>query len=255
MKLKYKVALALLVTPTLFIIGKNLNFFTINKIVVKNDGAICLEEGDFVRSLRLLGKNILTAAKIDEKNLLDRYPCVKYFDVQKKLPNELVITAISRQPLARVAEYDLPLDLKEATPSSQTALVDWSIPPSSSPYYIVDDWGVIFNTTESTQSAVLYIANEQIKYGSKLSSEMFNKINLIFKKSAQINEDIQFGKIINDTMLVKTNKKLVFSLSKDIDRQVASLQLILEKAKINGRSVDTIDLRFDKPVVIYGRKL
>jgi hypothetical protein len=39
--------------------------------------------------------------------------------------------------------------------------------------------------------------------------------------------------------------------SKIFLRQVASLQLILHKAKIESALMESVDLRFDRPVVIY----
>jgi len=48
---------------------------------------------------------------------------------------------------------------------------------------------------------------------------------------------------LNDGLLV------YFSSQSEINKQLDSLQLILQRAKIEGRLITTIDLRFDKPVV------
>jgi len=45
------------------------------------------------------------------------------------------------------------------------------------------------------------------------------------------------------------NLTVVFSKEKDLDFQVASLQFILWRAKIEGKAPYFVDLRFDKPVV------
>lgn len=42
-----------------------------------------------------------------------------------------------------------------------------------------------------------------------------------------------------------------FNLEKEVHLQFASLQFILWRAKIEGKNLKTIDLRFDKPVVRY----
>ncbi|MFZ5366433.1 MAG: hypothetical protein ACOZBZ_04080 [Patescibacteria group bacterium] len=47
------------------------------------------------------------------------------------------------------------------------------------------------------------------------------------------------------------NLKVFFSREKDLSGQVASLQLILGRSKIEGKIPLEIDLRFDKPVLIY----
>jgi len=59
-----------------------------------------------------------------------------------------------------------------------------------------------------------------------------------------------------DTDLVITSAQgtiASFSLTKDPDFQLTTLQNILTKAKINKKKVKSIDLRFDKAVVIYGK--
>ena len=43
-------------------------------------------------------------------------------------------------------------------------------------------------------------------------------------------------------------------LKQALQKQVVSLQLILQKAKIDGREIDTVNLYFDKPVVTYGKR-
>jgi len=43
----------------------------------------------------------------------------------------------------------------------------------------------------------------------------------------------------------------LFTLEKEIESQLASLQFILWRAKMEGKSLKTVDLRFDKPVVKY----
>ena len=50
------------------------------------------------------------------------------------------------------------------------------------------------------------------------------------------------------------NPKVFFRLDNEIDLQLASLQLILEKAKIDERILEFIDLRFDKPIVRFAPK-
>lgn len=41
------------------------------------------------------------------------------------------------------------------------------------------------------------------------------------------------------------------STSRDLKLQVASLQLIISRSKIEGRIPKEIDLRFDNPIVVY----
>jgi len=50
---------------------------------------------------------------------------------------------------------------------------------------------------------------------------------------------------------LKSGPVVMFSTIKDPDTQLDSLQLILSQSKIEGRKISRIDLRFDKPVVVY----
>ncbi len=56
-----------------------------------------------------------------------------------------------------------------------------------------------------------------------------------------------------DYLVVVSKQKttVVFSLNKNINFQLTTLQNILTKAKINRRGVSRVDLRFDKIVVVY----
>ena len=64
-------------------------------------------------------------------------------------------------------------------------------------------------------------------------------------------------KIENNNLIVLTDPILLFTLSKTRDSQdsiyntLISLQLILNKAKMEGKLIKIVDLRFDKPVVEY----
>lgn len=43
----------------------------------------------------------------------------------------------------------------------------------------------------------------------------------------------------------------LFSSEKNLDSQIISLQFILSRSKIEGRLPKLVDLRFDKPVILY----
>ncbi|MCH8821256.1 hypothetical protein IID23_01910 [Patescibacteria group bacterium] len=55
------------------------------------------------------------------------------------------------------------------------------------------------------------------------------------------------------SLVSKQGTTAIFSLSKDLDEQLATLQNLLIKAKINNKKVEKLDLRFDKIIVVYGK--
>ena len=67
--------------------------------------------------------------------------------------------------------------------------------------------------------------------------------------------------VVGNRLIVDSEPRVTFALNKEISRQSASLQLILRQAKMNldpdkpdSRSVESVDLRFDRPVVVYSKK-
>lgn len=50
---------------------------------------------------------------------------------------------------------------------------------------------------------------------------------------------------------LETGEEIIFSSKKDLNSQVSSLQLVLSRLKIEGKSFKRLDLRFDQPVVVF----
>jgi len=50
-------------------------------------------------------------------------------------------------------------------------------------------------------------------------------------------------------VLLKNKVQVFFTGQKEIGLQLDSLQLIFNRAKIEGKEIKKIDLRFDKPVI------
>lgn len=48
-----------------------------------------------------------------------------------------------------------------------------------------------------------------------------------------------------------TGEEVLFSKEKPLDIQLSSLQLVLSQLTIEGKKLQTIDFRFDKPVVLF----
>lgn len=47
------------------------------------------------------------------------------------------------------------------------------------------------------------------------------------------------------------NQEVILSSQKAIDEQISSLQLILSRLTMEGRHLKRLDLRFDKPVIVF----
>lgn len=263
-KFQKRLVILLLSISTVFIIWK-LGVFNINKINVTISNVVCANEEDIEKVTGLSGKNILftDSVKIKE-NLQNQFPCIKEVELKKSFPNTVNLNIAGRNVFARLVSFNsVSLSLKnlEATPSSTAALLDWSKPNLSSLAFLADEEGVIFKEGEESSLPFVLLPEPELKIGQKLDGELFAKLAQIFNKLRELNfgtlqtgnlNDVALSaKVVDGAVLIHDEEKVVLSLQKDLLRQLASLQLILEKAKIDGDVIEMIDLRFDKPVVVY----
>lgn len=241
--------------------------FNINQIEVKKNNVQCFDDQKFLSEFNtsklslseIKNENILFFNEQRIKNkIFSEYVCVKNISFEKKFPNKLKIIINGRKSIAKISSYKSNelIDLKEleATVSSEAALLDWSSSETSSTdNFIIDDEGIIFTNKDENGLPVLYmpIADNLLKIGNKLKNTDFKKVSLLFNKLSQMNVNLLQTKLSGQNLQVLGQPKIVFLLEKDVLKQLASLQLILEKAKIDERNMEIIDLRFDKPVVKY----
>jgi hypothetical protein len=249
-----------------FLIWK-LDPFSIKKIDVSVTSS-CGNPEDIKLVSKIFGKNIFF---IDEKVILGelqrKYPCIQVIKLEKYYPSSILIIIQSRIPKFKVIKINpspkLELTNLEATPSSQTALLDWAFPSGGQETLISDENGVVFSKDGGGELPTIFLAIEKINIGQQLDHNLFKKLTTIFNKLSELSPEISSeatdsakissvkGKIEDNNLLVDSRPRMIFELEKDVLRQLASLQLILQKAKINGREIKTIDLRFDKPVIEY----
>lgn len=262
-----KLKIVLLIIAMLSLVAAGfvyLNPFKIKDIRLVNTDATCFGE-DNLKSF-LNGKQFWW--DLDTTYLSDQikshHPCVKSVQFSWKIPSRVVVSVEGRTAIAQVASFKyqskLDLTITEATPSSQSALLDFSklgIPPK--PTYLIDGEGVIFGTTYENNLPTIYIANQNLNLGTQILNDTFSKVDQVID---QINQLIPIKlkldpgsnlelKIIKDDIYIPTVPALVFSTQNDIQRQLVSLQLILDTATINQRPIKHVDLRFGKPIIVY----
>ncbi|MBI4036980.1 hypothetical protein HY385_00990 [Candidatus Daviesbacteria bacterium] len=253
MKKKYLVII--LGITTLVILIWQLHLLDIHKINVEIQNAKCVDEQNLKLALGLSGKNILLIkSKEVNKKLIAKYPCLREVQIEPQSLNTVKVLATGRTALASVAPITtstLTLDNQEATPSSSSALLNWSFPPFPiNKTEIVDETGVIFGG-DNTNLLTLFLPNQDLKIGQLVDLPGFDKIAIVLSKLPKLEILIVRAKVEEDNLLIDAEPKIAFSLEKDILRQLASLQLILQKAKIDKKPMEIIDLRFDKPVITY----
>ncbi len=215
----------------------------------------CASASEIKKALNLEGLNIFQLPK-DLYPRVKKFLCLESINYQKEFPSKVKITTAERQAIARVVSYNKQpdLDLKEASVSSQTALIDWSFPVSSeSSYFAVDKQGLIFTQTEDFDLPILMVPGIRVGLGEVISNPNLSKLPIILER---LRSEVGFNviKLDQNNLLVNSSPAIVFNIERDELIQLGSLQLLLQKAKIDGREIKIVDLRFNKPIVVYGRK-
>lgn len=94
------------------------------------------------------------------------------------------------------------------------------------------------------------LANIKFVYASHEDSTFDQLKKELAKKQIAVNK---IEKTIDATFIVelKQGGEVTFSSQKDIIAQIASLQFILSHLTMEGREFSKLDLRFEKPVVVF----
>jgi hypothetical protein len=264
MNIRY-ILVALLGVALSVLMVSNLGLGKIKESKILTPDATCVSNQTLMDELKLNKSNFFTLNESRIRDfVLNKYICIQDVKITKLFPQKLEIEVTARQPLVRVSHYpprqQLQLDSKESSPSSSSALLDWSFPTiASSSFFLIDHLGVIFDQTSSIEKPVLFVPDRDLQKGKRLDQTLFSYVGLILSKLSSFGMVTIQGKIDHDNLLLDCDSRIAFRLSEggnvvrqpEILRQIASLQLILQKAKIENKKMTTIDLRFDKPVVVY----
>ncbi len=259
MRKKKKILLVTSLCGLLLLIGALVGFGgRINQVEASVDNAPCVSEESIKTEANLMGSNMLFIGDKIKHKILDKYICVKDVRLEKKFPGSIRIIVSGRSALSSVVTYKeadrkLALDLKsmEASSSSQSALLDWSRPSMSSQEFLSDDSGVLFAIFAGESLPRLYMPEQSVKLGQRLNEGLFWKISTVFEGLKKSEVSFSEALIFNEELLIINPSKIAFSLKKDLSKQLISLQLILQKSKIDSSMIESIDLRFDKPVVKF----
>ena len=89
-------------------------------------------------------------------------------------------------------------------------------------------------------------------HSSSTGSNVIKKVEIELKKQ-QINAtDIdENGDEI--TITLDKNQKVIMASTQNFQSELASLQLIIRQLTMEGKRFERVDLRFDKPVIVYGQ--
>jgi cell division septal protein FtsQ len=233
---------------TLFIFFKS-DFFRVKKIICRWEGDSCPPEIWNELTFLTFGKNLIFLKKEEiSKKFLKSHQVVKNLKIKKVLPNKLVFELERRKEVA-VLGFELKLEDKETTSSGKPIF------ETTKDFFLVDEEGVVVKKENNNLLPLILLSEElNLNIGQKVPKKeiveaikfLTNlRLNLLEPKVAKITSPYSLSVWLED------GKEALFSLKKEIQVQVDSLQFILSRSKIEGRKIKKIDLRFDKPVVNY----
>lgn len=232
--------------------------FNIKSVDVILDKVNCIDENSIKQEVSVFGKNffLINGRKL-EKQIKDKYFCIKYADFKKEFPNKIKIKVFGREAIAVLVllkdeEASKSASLEETASSSAHISKD-----SISDEFLVDSEGVIFSKAVQINAPRLYFWGK-LTLGKKIAETIIENSLIILEKLKTFGVFVNEAKIYSNNILLlnpETNKPImIFSLTDKVEIQLASLQLILTQAKIDKEEMEFIDLRYDKPVVKYAPK-
>jgi hypothetical protein len=194
--------------------------------------------------------------------------CIGSVKITKKLPNQVDISVLSRQPAAVLVSIHDPESSSSARLNNiiQELSASSSASVSAKPaifefkgtvedMVVVDSEGVVYSKNIEINVPKIYFWGENLILGKRVDQNLIKSALIILDRVKIFGVNIIEAKIFLQRILViNSEPKLVFALDRDLNLQLASLQLILEKAKIEETNMEFIDLRYDKPVVKYSPK-
>jgi uncharacterized protein YcfL len=225
------------------------DFWAVKKINCRLDNQECpVDLWNKIATFSLQKNLLFFPSQKLEKEIKESFPQTGDLKIRKRIFNTLSFEMYSRKAIVALA-VELPFD-SSATLSGQ-AKENFSL---SGLFYWLDKDGFVLAKTDKNDDLLLVLIKndpgleigQSFKYGNsqRLMSLLTGlKMHLVETKVVRLVSPREIEIWLDNDILV------LFNLENDIDFQLDSLQLILSRAKIEGKTIKKIDLRFDKPVI------
>lgn len=186
----------------------------------------CVSKDEILKKNKITGKSIVIfSAQNLENDLKNQFSCIKEVTVKKKFPSTLVITSQISEFLVKIESTSFAL--------TQSGLV-------------VEPVGQLPTAINIPQAATLSLGAELKDKKTLKALELASKLSRTDFSAASI-------RIVEDDLVVYPSQDfaVTFTAKKDLDNQIDSLQQVLARSKIDATKIAKIDLRFDRPVIVY----
>lgn len=252
-----------------FFLVRSIGLFSIKNIGIKRENTNCVSDLQLLETSQLIGSSIFTNELALEQNIKDSYVCVGSARLKYVFPNRFILLVQGRRAVLDVSKLqdektseDILLSLTNYGNSSGSGNI-LEINASNSAQldnltydFLLDEEGVVFGKNINGQNlAKVLVDTPDLKVGKRYDRQMIS--GLVRTKFTLDGLGIFPNRLIlllDRFLIVEGIPKIVLDLGHDTDQQLASLQLILQMAKIDNENMEFIDLRFDKPIVRYAPK-
>jgi len=190
-----------------------------------NDSDFCLNS-DSVKK-QYTGQNLITISpRGEETTQKERNSCAEEIKITRQFPSTLQISVKSKIPVAKIDGTDL------------LAAAD----------------GFVIKKRVTTSTPTIYLANaKDLKENTTISDK--NAVFALQLASGLLKSDFTPSsiRIVGDDIAVYSTTGIIalFTNKASAAEQIDSLQSIVTKAKIDASKIEKIDLRFDKPTVVF----
>lgn len=278
-RLPWKIILPSLLVIGLIILLKNVHLLTVKQETVSLQNVGCLDQSTAEQLANFKGQGFLLLNSSSVENAIKlKYRCIDAIKVAKHWPSSVDVSIIGRTPVLKfipAIQASPPAELSVDSPifkqleqSSDSASISAQITPliTTTDYLndiqpqggalLSDDNGLLYAQDSGTNVPPVILLDPGIELGYRIDPSQIQEILQIIKKFTELSLPIHSLTVKESTAVVKSDNPvyLLFTLNPDISRELASLQLILRQNTIDSKSIESIDFRFDRPVVTNSPK-
>ena len=216
-------ALFHLVFKSDYFVVKNINCWVQDKTSLADEKRWCEQA-----RRELIGQRILFLSLKSEPVegvLRSRFLPIGNVAVKRKLPQTVLVQINERKPIAKVC-------------------------PPGGREFLVDEEGATFSEVTPETKDLKKVSLElglELALGQRLGEDV---IFLILLEDPQVRSIKYIGQEGIEVQ-AEENLAILFSREKNLEAQARSLQMIVQKYKIEGKELKQVDLRYEQPVVKY----
>lgn len=225
--------------------------FRVEEVICQEEFISCPQE--VIDRLELLvGRNIFFLEEEDfESQILAQTPEVASLKFSRRLPDRVLVLIELRRGVNALANYSpaaFSFDFLTATISANV-----KFPSKSHPgYFLLDNQAKIFALAQNSPLPKVLLPDDYpLVVGQIISDPGVNATAKIARLALMSENPVVLGPKGLIYTVLQEGILAIFSDKKDPATQVATLQLIVARARIESKIPQRVDLRFDKPVVSY----